>query len=56
MGLELLKDINDKYLNSNVNKLNNYRKLIKRVKIHKHYLVMHQLFLPQVFQDIGFDK
>lgn len=54
--LELQKDIKDKYLNFNVNKHYNFKKHIKKVKIHKHYLVMHQLYQQQVFLVIDFEN
>lgn len=54
--LELQKDIKDKFLNFNVNKHYNFKKHIKKVKIHKHYLVMHQLYQQQVFLVIDFEN
>ena len=54
--LELQKDIKDKFLNFNVNKHYNFKKHIKKVKIHKHYLVMHQHYQQQVFQVIDFEN
>lgn len=38
-----------------MNKHFNYKKHIRKVRIHKHYLVMHQLYQQLVFLDIGFD-